>query len=344
MLIGIVGDVHWSKHSSIVRGTSEKYSNRLQNCIDSVNFAEEVTSNCNMVVYMGDFFDSSELNANELTALKAIKWNDKHHTFLVGNHEIGLNSSEISSAHIFNMKHMKVIDSMTHLIYENILFLPYYLNENIPTVLDKWQKAKDNADSPMIVFSHNDIAGIQLGNFKTINGFNIDDIENNCGIFINGHYHNKGTLSNKIINVGNLTGQNFSEDATKYKHCVHFLDTDTLELTSQENPHAFKFYKIDLTKNDESLLNDILNSNTTNNVLTLKVNSGDEFKYRELLKNNKNIETYRVIIEPDVSSEVDIDRKLETLSINHLDEFNKYVLTKLGDSDMVLSELEQIMR
>ena len=95
----------------------------------------------------------------------------------------------------------------------------------------------------MVVFSHNDIAGLQLGKYISKNGFTINDINSNCSLFINGHLHN-ATKYNNIVNVGNLTGLNFSEDAFRYKHSVYILDTDTLTITEFENPFAFNFYKI----------------------------------------------------------------------------------------------------
>lgn len=45
-----------------------------------------------------------------------------------------------------------------------------------------------------------------MGKYKSIDGFDIDDIENNCDKFINGHLHNGSKVTNKIFNIGNLTG------------------------------------------------------------------------------------------------------------------------------------------
>ena len=40
MKIGIVGDIHWSRYSSILRQRGDKYSVRLENCIKSINFLQ----------------------------------------------------------------------------------------------------------------------------------------------------------------------------------------------------------------------------------------------------------------------------------------------------------------
>ena len=109
MKIGIVGDIHWSKYSSILRSRGKKYSKRLENCIESINWAEDTTRDCDMVVYLGDFFDNESLKSEEITALSEIKWNKLPHKFLVGNHELGLNDLSFSSAHIFDLHDKEVI-------------------------------------------------------------------------------------------------------------------------------------------------------------------------------------------------------------------------------------------
>ena len=40
MKIGVIGDVHWSSYSSIVRSTGDVYSTRLENLIQSINWSE----------------------------------------------------------------------------------------------------------------------------------------------------------------------------------------------------------------------------------------------------------------------------------------------------------------
>ena len=157
MKIGVVGDVHWSKYSSIVRSRGNKYSTRLENCIKSINWAEEVTKHCDLIVYLGDFFDKSDLSAEELSALNDLIWNDVPHKFLVGNHEMGLNDLSFSSSHTFNLHdNFEVIDEPTYLEQNNICFIPYILESD----RKPFSKYIENKDS--IVFSHNDIKGITM--------------------------------------------------------------------------------------------------------------------------------------------------------------------------------------
>ena len=91
MKILVVGDVHFCQYSSILRERGELYSKRLENLLWSLNWVENQAGvlECDKVVYLGDFFDRSDANAEELTALTEVKWSDLPHVCLVGNHELG---------------------------------------------------------------------------------------------------------------------------------------------------------------------------------------------------------------------------------------------------------------
>lgn len=76
MKIGVVGDIHFSQYSSIVRSRGDKFSTRLENCIQSINWAESIMDKlgCNIKVYLGDLFDRSDLNSEEISALRSVSW------------------------------------------------------------------------------------------------------------------------------------------------------------------------------------------------------------------------------------------------------------------------------
>ena len=95
MKILVCGDVHWSQYSSIVRGRGEKYSKRLENLIKSVNWVEQLawSCGCEAVINLGDFFDSTQLSAEEVSALKEVQWAPIAHVFITGNHETYYNKS-----------------------------------------------------------------------------------------------------------------------------------------------------------------------------------------------------------------------------------------------------------
>lgn len=338
MRIGIVGDVHWSKSSSIVRSRDEKYSTRLNNCIKSVNWAEQTIEqeNCDLVVYLGDFFDSNFIVAEELSALNEITWNKINHKFIIGNHEMGLNDLSFSSGHVFNLcENSEVIDKPVNQIINdvNICFIPYILESNRE---DFTFYVKDKNS---IVFSHNDIKGIQLGKIISMSGFEIEEINANCDLFINGHIHNGSKVSDKIINLGNLTGQNFSEDALKYKHNIAILDTDTMHIKYISNPFAFNFIKYDSSEDSvDKIKNDF--SKLSNIVCTIKINENEKESYQFI---SENTVASRFIIKPEIRHSESNDRAYESLSVNHLEKFKEYILNELGESDYVVEELTHII-
>lgn len=267
MKILIYTDNHFCSNSSIIRKNGEKYSIRLENQIKSVNWAEQlgIEKNCDMVIHLGDFFDKSELTAQELTALKEIKWNYLPHYFLVGNHEMGSADLQYNSLNALS-KIGKIINEPYYMsgFGCRIIFLPYILETNrkplqyyIDSAIgDSWetQEVKNT-----IILSHNDICGLQYGQYISKQGFDVQEIYDSCNLFINGHLHNQTQINDKMLNLGNLTGQNFSEDAFKYSHCVAILDTDTLKIDLINNPYAFNFYKIEINNdNDLSIFNKLI--------------------------------------------------------------------------------------
>lgn len=257
MKIGVVGDVHWCSYSSIVRSNGKKYTTRLENLIQSINWAEKTLQDCDMIVYLGDFFDKSELNAMEITAIRDLRWAKKiPHYFLVGNHELYSKSENIS------LNSLNVLSGIKdfYILYcpfqlDNLYFIPYdnYKGDKIEDIFSFLKRPfpKEN----VIIFSHNDIKGLQYGGYLSTNGVDKDSIENNCALFINGHLHNHTEVGNKIINLGNISGQNFSEDAAVYKHYIMKVDSNTLEVDYYKNPYAMNFYKLDCTETTDSLRN-----------------------------------------------------------------------------------------
>lgn len=333
MNILIVGDVHWSQFSSIVRTKENIFSTRLENLINSVNWVEECSKNgkCEYTIYLGDFFDKSEINSEEISALSEINWNeDTKHIFLCGNHEMGDKFHHSSSLKLFSLvPNCEVIDKPTYFIdeYENtcFVFLPYMLEENRISI-DDFLNDVDNPRKTYI-FSHNDLQ-IQYGQYKSVNGYTIEEIERNCDCCFNGHLHNREFVTDKIENVGNLTGQNFSEDAEKYKHGIDVLDTVNGNVFFFENPYAFNFYKI--TK-----------------IIPLKDHAvvsatcyEDEY---DTIKENldANAECYRIQITRKV--EENKQEVCDIPKVNHSEKFRNYVLNNIGNDDLVKSELEEIL-
>src|SRR5574344_2114067 len=172
--ICIWGDNHWSQYSSILRKRGNKYSVRLENSIASLNWVENLATSqgCSFVVCTGDFFDAAVLKAEELTALEDIKWNNLPHMFLVGNHEMGRSDLRYSSAHVFgNIQNASVIDKscLIQLPELDIVLLPYIL-ESDRKPLQEYIKPLNCLNNKRIIISHNDIKGIQMGKFESVEG------------------------------------------------------------------------------------------------------------------------------------------------------------------------------
>ena len=329
MKIGIIGDIHFSEYSSILRGRGQYFSQRLENCVTSINWAEEMTSDCDQVVYLGDFFDKPSLNAEEITALNSIQWNDRYHRFLVGNHEMGINSLVYSSAHVFNGMNREIVNKPYLSFYEpdvELVFVPYFLEEDRMPLEIMFPERPKTDGVKRIIFSHNDIAGIQMGQFISKAGYSIEAIEANCDLFFNGHLHNGMPVTDKIINVGNLTGQNFSEDGFRYSHNIMILDTVTMDYEVIRNPYAINFYKIDN-------LSDLYQ--VENAVVTVKVGQDQVEEAKKLLENN-NIIASRMLVNYYASKDKE-QLSVDDLAVDHREEFKKFIYDKLeGEVDLDL--------
>lgn len=177
-----------------------------------------------------------------------------------------------------------------------------------------------------------------MGPIISPHGLSLQEISEECDRFINGHLHNGRSISWNAVNVGNLTGQNFGEDATTYSHGVYILHTDHLGLEEKINPYAFNFYKIDAT--EVPFVPEQLKDNA---VITARILEKDHKHYKELLENAPSVVAFRFTIMPE-SSEEEVAISRETLSINHLAKFDEFVKEKLGTSEVVLDELAELLK
>ena len=350
MKILLYTDVHFSQYASIVRGRGEKYSIRLENLIKSINWAEDLASKqkCDAIFILGDFFDKSEIVAEELTALGEIKWANLSHVFLVGNHDMSRSSLELSSSHLFNLcPKTKVIDTPTSYKIDDgeveICFLPYIVNPQEPI---KYYLNLENEHKRRIVLSHNDIKGINYGAFVSKSGFDIKDIEQFCTLFLNGHLHDKQDITYKIKNIGSLSAHNFSNDSFKYSYGATILDTSPLNthIEFYENPYSFNFYKIEAkdVKDCEAKLN----KTKQNSVVTIKCLDKYLTDIKALLPNYNNIVESRVVIELDTKTNGALleNKSVEFNKVDHIKTFKEYITSTLGNSDIINEELGEISK
>ena len=341
-------DPHWSQYSSILRSRGEQYSTRLENLIASINWMEQVawSAGCQVIICGGDFFDSAVLNSEELSALKNVQWAPVSHLFLTGNHETNVGSLEFSTADLFNLcPNATVISKPEHYDIEGanieFCFLPYIL-ERDRQPLDTYFPPKHGK---RIIFSHNDLKNVQYGAFLSTEGFTVEEIEANCDLCMNGHIHHCAYVTPRIINGGNLTGQNFTEDAYKYEHCIQIIDTDTLHVDFYINPYAFNFYKLDCRKyNTLDEIIPVISDLKEQSVITITVKSslaGDVKNYLSHVVKS-HVTEYRVITEHE-STVVDLNAPVIE-AVDHLKQFENYVLANIGTSGIVKEELLNVMR
>ena len=248
MKILLFTDVHWSRVASLVNKQATKYSIRLEGLLKSINWVNEeaVKNNCEIMICAGDFFDKTELDAESATALADISWNSLPLYLLCGNHEASTSDLKYNLLNLLKRPNTEVITDIKEAIFGNcqLHFIPYITEVNRKDLVTYLLNI-DNSKK-QVVISHNEIAGINYGAFKSTAGFSIEEIDKAVDLYLNGHLHNSEFVTKKILNLGSLSAHNFTNDSSKYNYGAWILDTETLELKFLENPYAFNFYKFDI--------------------------------------------------------------------------------------------------
>lgn len=344
MRILIIGDVHWSEYSSVLRKQGEVYSQRLENLIETINWCESLCSekDCGRVVYLGDFFDKPTLNDREISALREICWNmDVPHDAIVGNHESSVGGLQFSSTRVLESGsfHVHSCTSIEHGDGYDVLWLPY-ITEDDRKPLSEYIGGGFSSGAKRIVFSHNDLMGVSFGQFESKVGFTLDEIEANSDLFVNGHLHNGAWVTKKILNLGNITGQNFGEDAYRYEHHAAILDTDTLRMEFIENPHAFNFAQISIA-NDTDVGN--LRIKKGNMVVNFRCPDRLIPSLREKLKSLPLAES-RITAVKEQSSAAGGNAAAPIEAIDGNKKFSEFMLDRLGSSELVKKEILEVTR
>lgn len=344
MKICIFSDVHWSTASSLVRSRGTKYSKRLEQLLAGINWVNQTAleHNCEMMICAGDFMDKAQLSDEEITALKDISWNNLPAYFLCGNHESSVNDLRFSS--------LKSLEAENHIIITkpfvlrqlkcNILFIPY-VAESIRRPLQSYINDFDlkKSSKPLIIISHNDIAGIKYaGFFLSKIGFDIAEIEANCDLFLNGHLHNSEWISKKVLNVGSYSAHNFTNDSAIYKYGIWILDTETLSVEFIENPYSFNFYKLEFY-DLESLV--LLESLKPNAVVSIKTYAKLVASIRQKILTLPNILENRIITTDLASTQT---ATIEELQTDPLARFIDFCHAVIPNSEILEQELAEICK
>jgi len=343
----VYADNHFCEKCSIINGYGTQYTLRLENQIASLNWVENyaIDRGCDAIVCLGDFFDKSQLTDQELTALRDIKWSNLPHYFIVGNHESDHNTLQYSSTKALEISDKySIISTPTEIKFDDVVlrFLPYIIESDRKQLTEYFEKKDSN--NKTILFSHNDLRGIQMGPIMSRTGFNPDEFQEVCDLCLNGHLHNGIKINDCIYNLGNLTGRDFGEDAVRYKHNVAFIDTNALaSMEFIENPVAFNFYKLDLF--DARSLN-ILTELKDNAVLSIRCDKSLLAQLREDIKNlGSKVVEFRLIATQDsasISSGKTPD--ISSLTVDHHTKFAECCKEKLGVTPVLEAELAEILK
>jgi DNA repair exonuclease SbcCD nuclease subunit len=343
MKILIYTDLHMCRAASIIRGYGKKYSLRLENCVNTLNWAERLAESegCDAVFNLGDFFDQPDLDSETITALTSVKWSAIKHYYLVGNHDSSVSSLEFNSVNALFAENNDIVTEPKTLELGGIeiCLLPYIIESDRKPLARYFGGM---TDKPRLILSHNDVKGIQMGPIVSRAGFDIDDIGNSCSLFVNGHLHNGQQISTNAINLGNITGKDFGEDAFRYRHSAMLIDTDTLQCRFVENPEAFNFYKIEIA--DQSGLS-ALDSIKNNAVVSVKcaesLMQAAKDKLAALQASGKIVEI-RLIAEKQGQAAEEGD--ISELTMDHLAKFVECCRAKINNSAVLESELAEICK
>lgn len=345
MRILVVGDVHWSTYSSIVTSRNQHTSTRLSNLLASLNWVESLADaeQIGAVVYLGDFFDKPTLTSEELTILQEVKWSVNKHYFIVGNHESENIKLTYSSTHAL-LPYGDVINNVTKIAIKGaeLWFVPYIKEENRTRLTD----LLGDKETKRLIFSHNDIKGIRYGAFESIDGYEIEDIHNASDLYINGHLHNGSWVDSekRILNLGNLTGQNFSEDASQYRHHVVIVDTDDMSTSFIDNPYAMNFYKLEVKRASD--INNVKRL-VGHPVVTAKVEESLVEQFRKEAANT-NLVALRVISykEETLSDEAKEDALNDLIKNDkdHITKFAEFIRLKCGESAIIEAEIQEVIK
>jgi len=336
----IYTDLHFCERYSIVSKFGKKYTVRLENQLASLNWAERLAEDrgCKLIVCAGDFFDKSSLSQDELTALRDVKWSQIKHYFLVGNHESEEADLHYSSTKALEATDRDVISEPCVLNYGSfeLAFLPYTPESQRKPLSEVFYKAYN----PRLLISHNDLLGVQMGPAVSSVGFAPDELAANCDLCVNGHLHNGQWINDKVLNLGNLTGKDFGEDASRYPHRALIVDTDGMKTEFVENPYALNFYKINV---DEEADFAALAKLKPNAVVSLQCPIRLLADAKSKLEGNANVVCCRVIAKQDAANDVDISDIAE-LAVDHCAKFAECCRAKFEASPVLEAELAEILK
>lgn len=279
--ISLYADPHFSQSSSIIVGRKGEFTGRLDNLIRSFTWMNNFfkSQNVDEIICLGDLVDKPVLTSEEITAMS--KCEIDNHYLIVGNHCRSDKDGYINALSIY-----KNVINKPGFIFDGVYFLPY--NHDLIDL-------KSISPRPKVILSHNDIKGYNFGGHLSTEGYEISDILSSCDLFINGHLHNGGwVIKDKIMNLGTLSGMNFSSCNGEWFPSVAILDTETLEINLYENPEAYHFMKVEF-KTLPEVKGFLDNLSGNHNVIQIKVLADLAERTRKLIEQSNKVEASRIL-------------------------------------------------
>ena len=341
MKILLYSDVHIATKESLITKYGTKYTMKLEYLISGLNWAFRTAEKlgCSATICLGDFMHKAQCNDMELTALLDIKWPNMPNYFLCGNHESSVADLRYSTVNALAQNNNIIINTPLKIeMADSYFYFIPYITESDRKPLSEYL-LDYNVNKHNYIISHNDIANLPLGSFKTTTGFDIKEIESlPNSLFLNGHIHNGGWVGKNALNVGSISGHNFTNDSYRYKYGIWILDTENNEVNFIENPYAFNFYKIEINTNDD--LNK-LKALKNQAVISIKCDDTLVEKTRQCLSDLKD-----TIVESRIILVKKFDENTQStdlnLTVDHLTRFVDCCRANLDNNSLLEEELSYI--
>lgn len=241
MRVAIITDQHFG-----ARKNSKVFHDYFLSFYNDVFFPTLEQEGITTVIDMGDTFDSRK--GIDFAALAWAKDNyyDRLNSLgctvytVVGNHTAYYkNTNDINAVDLLlrEYKNVKVISNPEHIQIgnQNVLFIPWINSENQEHTFDVIKKSKSK-----IAMGHLELNGFAAYRGHTMTTGHDSDIFQKFTRVFSGHYHTRSN-DGTIFYLGNPY-EIYSNDYNDTRG-FHLFDTETLELTSIDNPYRM-FYSI----------------------------------------------------------------------------------------------------
>lgn len=262
MKLLIRGDDHFALNSSIILGSTGSTKGRLNNLIDSYKWFYNLAKGYDMTVDMGDLTDSPTLRSEVITAIsEAFSYRNDSipEMYILGNHERLSSDGNINAVNFLSsMSNYTVYTNPSVNIINRVMFCVYpyvSLNEDELDKFKSWidtdvKSVDKKSYDRKLLFTHNDLFGADLGGWVSKSGLDPNLLSKNFDLTFNGHIHNGSWVKKNVLNLGSLSGQNFSSKFVNWEPSIASYDTDTNKVELIPNPHALKFRTV--TANSKS--------------------------------------------------------------------------------------------